>query len=106
MGKKEKAYICSLIEDVNTYCDEENISDIEHLYKIYGTPSEVVTTYYSMSDTSELIKKIQVFKWIQRSFALLLVIFTLVTSLYAYTLYQKKAISAREDALLMETNDD
>ncbi|MCR5793674.1 MAG: hypothetical protein K6G65_10940 [Lachnospiraceae bacterium] len=100
---KEKAYINALIDDVCDYCAEERITTIEKLYEAYGTPSEVATTYYSMADTTEMIKKMRISKWIKRCMASVLVIVALCASVYSYHLYREYRLIADSEIVTIET---
>lgn len=103
MGKAEKRYIRSLAVDVNDYCSEENIVTIGTLYERYGSPSDIVNTYYSISNTEKLIKQIKTCKWIKRTILLLLLIATTSVTIWCAYTYDTWQSFKREEAVFTET---
>ena len=102
MGKAEKRSIRSLAVDVNDYCSEENIVTIGTLYERYGSPSDIVNTYYSISNTEKRIKQIKTCKWIKRTILLLLLIAATAAIWCAYT-YDTWQSFKREESVFTET---
>lgn len=90
MGNPEKKYLFKLMRSVEDYCDEEHVTTIEELYKGFGSPSDVVSTYLETADTSLLMKRIRITKWIKRgilTFLLIALIGVSIYGVYAYIEY-------------------
>ena len=66
MGKPERAYLTKLTATIEDYCIEEKVTTVEQIYDGFGHPSEVASTYLTSVDTSYLIKRIRLTKWIKR----------------------------------------
>lgn len=46
IGKSERLYIKKLQNYLEEYCNEYNISSLEELYKNFGTPADVINSYF------------------------------------------------------------
>ena len=46
IGKSERLYIKKLQNYLEEYCNEYNISSLEELYKNFGTPDDVINSYF------------------------------------------------------------
>lgn len=103
MGKTEKDYIHSLSVDVEEYCSEENVQTIQELYEHYGLPNDVVNTYFSISDTQTIIKKIQTSKWIKRISVMIIIIVALAFGLWGAIQYNTYRIFEKEQAAFTDT---
>ena len=62
IGKTEKEYLKKLELNVQDYCEESSVSSIEELYRDFGSPSEVVNSYFSSVDLDYLLKRISISK--------------------------------------------
>lgn len=85
IGKGEKNYLKSLEISIDDYCEEVSISSLTELYEKFGTPSEVVNTYYSSINTDHILNQLSRNKTIKRLIAVLIV--SLVVSTVAYGAY-------------------
>ena len=47
MGKSEKRYVTKLKANIESYCEDEEITTKEELYEKYGLPNNVVNDYFS-----------------------------------------------------------
>lgn len=103
MGKAEKRYILSLKEDINAYCEEENIETLDKLYEKYGSPNNIVNSYFSVSDTTEIIKRIRISKWIKCAIVILLVIIMLGTLIWGIKTYNTFQTFKQEQAIFTDT---
>lgn len=103
MGKAERDYIHSLSANINDYASEENMNTIQKLYDHYGSPNDIVNTYFSISDTSEIIKRIQLSKWIKRAIILLLIIVVLSFGLWWTITYRTYQTFKKEQAVFTDT---
>lgn len=79
-GKLEKKYLRDLATTVNDFCEGNNPASLEVLYKEFGTPNEVVNSYFSTVNTDYVIKRIR-FSKIVKIVAVLLLIIALITSI-------------------------
>lgn len=57
--KKEQDYLKKLSLNVEDYCEEHNICCIEELYKAFGSPIEIINSYYSCADVSYVLRQIR-----------------------------------------------
>ncbi len=57
MGKSEKRYVTKLKANIESYCEDEEITTKEELYEKYGLPNNVVNDYFSAADTEYIVKK-------------------------------------------------
>lgn len=103
MGKPERAYLTKLTATVEDYCIEEKITTVEQIYDGFGHPSEVASTYLTSVDTSYLIKRIQLTKWIKRGMVALLLIALIGVSIYGITTYKAHKIFEQEQIYFDET---
>lgn len=53
-GKKEKEYLLSLKRSI----EESDADNFQDLTQVFGTPEEIISSYYESVDGSELLKKI------------------------------------------------
>ena len=101
IGKPERAYLTKLSEQIEDYCIEKKVTMIEEIYDGFGHPSEVASTYFSSIDTSNLIKRIQLAKWIKRGILALLLIALIAVSIYGIDSYNAYEIF-KQDAIFFE----
>ena len=66
MGKYERKYIKAITINVNDYLADVPESTIDDLYKEFGTPKDIIDSYYSTVNTDDVIKKIRISKYIKR----------------------------------------
>ncbi len=103
MGKPERTYLAKLAENVDDYCIEEKTTTIEEIYDGFGHPSEVASTYLTSVDTSYLIKRIQMTKWIRRGIIALLVTALIGVSIYGINTYKTYKLLEQEQIFFDET---
>lgn len=103
IGNLERKYLTKLAETVEDYCTEEKVTTIDELYDGFGHPSEVTNTYLTTIDTSQLIKRIQLTKWIKRGIIALLLIALIGVSIYAINSYKAYKILEQEQIYFDET---
>ena len=65
MGKYERKYIKAITINVNDYLADVPESTIDDLYKEFGTPKDIIDSYYSTVNTDDVIKKIRISKYIK-----------------------------------------
>lgn len=104
MGKPERTYFAKLAENVDDYCIEENATTVEEIYDGFGHPSEVASTYLTSVDTSYLIKRIRLTKWIRRGIIALLLTALIGVSIYGITTYRAYKMFEQEQIYFDETD--
>ena len=57
--KPEREYLRELQLNIEDYCAETNTTTIEELYESFGTPCDVVHSYYESLDTDAVLKRLQ-----------------------------------------------
>lgn len=103
MGKDEKKYVHSLATDVNDYCSEESIETIDELYENYGAPSDIVNNYFSASDTTEIIKRIKISRYVKKAITALLLIAVITAAIWGFTTYSTYQTFMKEQAVFTDT---
>ncbi len=88
-GKKEKAFVKKLHNDLCDYCEDNNVTTINELYKDFGTPQEFVFDYISLMEPDIISKKINTVKLIRTLVIILLALATIVTSALCIILYSE-----------------
>lgn len=89
MGKPERKYLSNLMKLVEDYCDEEDVTTLEELYKGFGPPDDVVITYLEHTDTELLMKRIRLTKWIKRGIVIFLLIVLIGVSILGIYTYKE-----------------
>ena len=92
IGKEERKYIKKFTNEVENFCEEEDVTSKEVLYQNFGIPNSIANMYYTSMDIDFLIKRIRITKYVKRTvFALLftaLVIATACCTIHAIKTYQ------------------
>ena len=88
-GKKEKAFVKKLHNDLCEYCEDNNTTAIDELYKSFGTPQEIVFEYISLMEPNEISKRINTAKYIRMFVIGFLALITIATSALCITLYSE-----------------
>ena len=102
IGSSERKYLVNLSKTIQDYCLEENVSTLEEIYDGFGRPNEVVNVYVSNIDTSKLIKRIKVTKWIKVGIIILLLISLIGVSVFGITIYKEYKIYQQEQIYFEE----
>lgn len=76
----ERKYLSWFSNNVWVYCEENDIQDIDELYRQFGKPNDVVNNYLTGMDIDEISNKIVKSRWIKRILAGILIVI-IVTSL-------------------------
>lgn len=86
-GKDERNYIKKFKDNLESGYDE-SMTTLEDLYNEFGTPEEVINSYYMNVDTEQIVKRIRISKCIKfLSIFLVLVICAYIT-MQAYITYK------------------
>lgn len=92
-GKKEKTFVKKLHDDLCDYCEDNNTTAIDELYKGFGTPQEIVFEYISLMEPKLISKRINTAKYI-KILAISVITLTLLATMflgcYAYCAHQTK----------------
>lgn len=103
ISKPERAYLTKLSEQIEDYCIEKKVTIIEEIYDGFGHPSEVANTYFTSIDTPNLIKRIQLTKWVKRGIVALLFIALIAVSIYGIKTYKTYEIFKQDGIFFEET---
>lgn len=82
-GKAEKKYLDNFKINVLDYVEENNVTSMDVLNDEFGTPSEVVNTYFSSVDTEYVVKRVKHSKWLKLSFITILIAVVIGIGIYA-----------------------
>lgn len=87
IGKEERKYLAKLSTTVDEFCEEEHISAKESLYLDFGSPSDIVKTYYSNKDIDYLCTQMCVTKHIKQGILALVIIALIAVGLFGLRTY-------------------
>lgn len=104
LGSPERKFLTKLADTVEDYCIEEAAVTIEEIYNGFGTPSEVANTYFTSVDTSHLIKRVRITKWIKRGIIALLLIALVGVIIYGIKSYKAYKIFEQDQIYFDETD--
>ncbi len=104
MGKSEKKYIQQLIPEITDYIETQNITAIEALYHEFGTPHDIVSNYFSLTDMDVLVNKIYFSKWLKRGIIICASIVLIIFFIWGFTTFHAYDIFLREQALFQNTS--
>lgn len=82
MGKSERNFIKTIKINVDDFLADAPNSNLEDLYKEFGTPEDVINSYYVSVNTDSIIKRIRISKYVK------IIIIVLVLCLLALTIYR------------------
>lgn len=105
MGKAERKYFENLELNVQEYCEETSVSSLEDLYKNFGTPAEVVNSYFTSANMDYVLKQIKRAKVVKTTLiafvvAALIAMTTCCTILYsAYQVFQDEQMFSEETVI-------
>lgn len=102
-GKPERTYFTKLSGQIDDYCIEKNVTTIEEIYDGFGHPSEVASTYFTSIDTSNLMKRIQLAKWVKGGIIAFLLIALTAVSIYGIVTYKSYEVFKQEAIFFEET---
>ena len=102
--RSERKYLKNLASDIDAFCEEANITSKQELYKQYGTPPEVVGSYFSSLNTEQIVQKLRVSKAIKVTLACLIILATIATTAYCIHLHNIfESFKRDEIAIIDET---
>ena len=103
MGKSERKYIKILKTNINDYLVDTPNSNINDLYKEFGSPKDIMNSYYSTIDIDNVIKKIRISKYVKTLIILLAMCLLSVTVLRFYIQYEGHQVFMKEQIHSEET---
>ncbi len=101
-GKKERAYIRSLSNDIKNYCEEANSTTKEDLYENYGSPIDIVAEYFSATGVPYVIKKIRLSRYIKSLVAIIIAVILVISSVYCVFWYENHQMALRQEVVIVE----
>ncbi len=87
--KSEREYLKRLEKNLAEYCEENEASTLQELYKNFGAPADVVNSYYSTADIDYLCKQIRISKMVKSALIVLIISALVATATYCTVLYGK-----------------
>lgn len=103
MGKNERKYIKALKVNVNDFLADMPDSTMEDLYKEFGSPKDIINSYYSTIDTDNIIKRIRISKYVKILIILLAMCLLILTTLRFYIRYEAHQVFMKEQIYSVET---
>ena len=103
MGKSERKYIKILKTNINDYLVDTPNSNINDLYKEFGSPKDIMNSYYSTIDIDNVIKKIRISKYVKTLIILLAMCLLSLTVLRFYIQYEGHQVFIKEQIHSEET---
>lgn len=103
MGKSERNYIKTIKINVDDFLADSPNSSIEDIYKEFGNPGDVITSYYETIDTNNIIKRISIFKYIKLLIIVLIVCSLSLTIFYIKVKYDQHKVFMEEQIFSEET---
>lgn len=104
IGKTEKEYLKKLELNVQDYCEESSVSSIEELYRDFGSPSEVVNSYFSSVKLDYMLKRISISKKIKAFFVVIATLAFIGVSFFGLYLYQAYNLMQDQMVFFEETS--
>lgn len=93
VGKAEKKYLATLANNLEDFCKDTSPKTIHDLYKDFGTPVDTVNSYISTLTAENLIKRIQIGKYIRGGIITLIIIPIFgITSYRSFQVFKQEAI--------------
>lgn len=103
VGKAEKEYLKKLELNLEDYCEEKQVSSLEELYKDFGTPSDVVHSYYSSVNIDYILKRLRLTKIIKTCLVTLIIAILVTVSAYCLQLYSGYQVFKQQQIFFEET---
>lgn len=101
--KSEREYLKKLEQNFVEYCEENEASTLEELYKDFGTPADVVNSYYSTVNIDYLCKQIRISKIVKSVLIVLMISALAATVTYCTVLYGEYQVFKQSAIFLEET---
>lgn len=102
---REKKYLQDLKLNIDDFCEDNHITDLNALYTAYGNPADVAHTYFSSCDSAYIVKKLKLNTIIKRFLtSVVIAIFILISSLcirfyFEYKVFESQRIFFEETSI-------
>ena len=101
-GRDERNYISKFKQNLLDDSNDESIISKEDLYGRYGSPKDVVNSYYENIDIDNTIKRIRISKYIKYFIVTLILCALICASAFALNMYHSYKVFERQEAVLTE----
>lgn len=98
MGKDEKQYFKKLQINIEDYCEAKSVSSIEELYNDFGSPTDVLNSYFSNVELNYILKRINISKRIKA--ALIIIVTFAFISVSSFGLYLYHAYNLMQEQMV------
>lgn len=103
MSKSERDYLYKLKLNVVDYLSESPDSSMEDLIQEFGSPEEIVASYFTSVDTDVIIKKIRLSRYLRIMLLTIILCLLSFTSLFLKFSYDKHQVFMDESAIIEDT---
>lgn len=103
LRKPEKEYLKNLERTIEDYLEEKSVTSLEELYKDFGTPTDVVHSYYSSVNIDYLLKRLNTAKIFKVTLITLMTITFVAVSAYCILLYSEHELVKSQQIFFEET---
>lgn len=100
-GKYEKNYLSNLEDHLKEYIDENPSANYDDILLEFGTPSSIVSDYFSGIDDCYLMKKLTIKKHIRRAIAVIIILAMLLNG-WCYYLAYLNYLKAQDEHIVYE----
>lgn len=101
-GKHERQYIKHLEYHIQEYLSEHDNCTYDDLVKQFGSPAEIVGSYYRSTDNNSLIKKIKFIRYVRLFMVIVVSAVLLFLGYKSYALYQNFLLEKEASTLYEE----
>lgn len=102
-GKKERQYIRNLQTPLQEYAEEKEDLSYEELTEEFGTPSHVISEYFSEVDDEYLFRQLRIRGYVKKFLIFVLVAFVILIGYRYYLAYQNYENAMEEHIIYEET---
>ncbi len=103
MRKEEHKYLKTMMQNINDFCfDRDDPISISDLYREFGEPHDVVSSYYLTIDTSILYSHIRLHKFLTLFLYSIFSVLFVFLIYYSIILYQEHKVFMREEVVFIE----
>lgn len=85
------------------YCEDHSISSLQELYKEFGTPNEVLHSYYLNADIRYILQRIRITKLLKRFLIFITILALIVSASYCLYLYSEYQTIKKQQIFFEET---
>ena len=100
-GKQARQYLKRLKSHIQEYQSENGNCTYDDLAEQFGTPTEVISSYYRSTDYNDLLKKVNFVRYVRILMVVVISAVIIFLGCKSYTLYQDY-LQEKEDCTLYE----